>query len=237
MPDTANDNARIGSITLVLGFVVLLLACTLIMTVRVHVRLTDLTGAVVAGSEQVQAMKERLAAAELQTAQLRQAASEMGDLLYYRAATAARRSPLAQVDESLNHPRPATVLTNPATAPIAAIAAPAADVAADGPAPADDVPVVPWDKAHEYLNRIIIVEGKIVDARNTGSVCFLNFTREKGGGDKFYLITFKDQFARFGGKPEDYFLNKTVRVRGRIEMHKNRPQLKIEKAEQVLKVQ
>lgn len=231
MSDSSAQSARIGSITLVLGFVVLLLACTLIMTVRVHVRLADLTGAIVAESEQVQAMKERLAAAEMQTAQLRQAASEMGDLLYYRAATAARRSPLAQPEETLNHPRPATVLTDPATTPIAAPAA-----SAEAPA-ADAGPVIPWDKAHEHLNKVVVVEGKIVDTHNTGAVCFLNFTKEEKGGDKFYLITFKDQYAKFGGKPEAYFLNKTVKVRGKIELHKSRPQLKIEKAEQVLSIQ
>ena len=40
-----------------------------------------------------------------------------------------------------------------------------------------------------------------------------------------------------GGKPEAYFLNKTVRVTGRVRLHRNRPQIQVRDAEQIEVVQ
>jgi len=83
------------------------------------------------------------------------------------------------------------------------------------------------------MGRTITVEGKIVLAKNIGSICFLNFSNEPGGGDRFYLVVFQDQFDLFGGKPEVFFRNKTVRATGEIEEYKGRPQMKIRRKEQV----
>ena len=47
------------------------------------------------------------------------------------------------------------------------------------------------------------------------------------------MVVFKDKFDLFGGKPEVYFKGKTVRVKGKVEEHKGRPQMKIRSKDQV----
>ncbi len=133
----------------------------------------------------------------------------------------ADRSPLAQPGEVIEKPIAPVVL------PVAA------DLKATAPEPKQGE-VVPWSKAREHIGRTITVEGKVLQTNNIGSICFLNFTNEPRGGDKFYMVVFRDAFDLFGGKPEVYFKGKTVRVTGKVEDHKGRPQMKIRKKEQVV---
>ena len=71
-----------------------------------------------------------------------------------------------------------------------------------------------WLRTSSGPSRTITVEGRIIDTKRLESICFLNFTKEGGASEHFYLVVFKDQFEDFGGAPEQYFLNKTVRVTG-----------------------
>lgn len=142
------------------------------------------------------------------------------DLTIKPVLATTNRSPLPQPGEVIDKPIAPAVLAVPA------------ELKATAPAPKDGE-IVPWSKAKDHVGRTITIEGKIVAANNIGSICFLNFTNEPRGGDKFYLVVFKDKYSLFEGKPEVYFKNKTVRVTGEIEDHKGRPQMKIKKKEQV----
>lgn len=137
-----------------------------------------------------------------------------------QAVSNTNRSPLPQPGEVIDKPIAPTVLAVPA------------ELKATAAAPKKGE-VIHWSKAREHIGRDVTIEGKIVQANNIGSVCFLNFTNEPRGGDKFYLVIFKDKFALFGGKPEVFFKDKTVRVTGKVEEHKGRPQMKVKKSEQV----
>lgn len=130
----------------------------------------------------------------------------------------AGRSPLAQPGETIVKPIP---LQTPQ------------QVTAAQPAPPPAGQAVPWNEAARYVGQSVTVEGAIVATHNTGSVCFLNFTTEPRGGDKFYLITFKDNFGDWPAPPEVHFLNKTVRATGRIDLHNGRPQLKVKDKQQI----
>lgn len=137
-----------------------------------------------------------------------------------QAVSNTNRSPLPQPGEVIDKPIAPTVLAVPA------------ELKATAPAPKKGE-VIHWSKAREHIGHDVTIEGKIVQANNIGAVCFLNFTNEPRGGDKFYLVIFKDKFSLFGGKPEVFFKDKTVRVTGKVEEHKGRPQMKVKKSEQV----
>ncbi len=96
------------------------------------------------------------------------------------------------------------------------------------------VGIVPWYEARRYLGQVITAEGKIVKTHNTGKVCFLNFVEDFRG--RFYVILFEDVLDRWPAPPEQYFLNKTIRVTGEVRTHNSTPQLQVRKAEQIVVV-
>lgn len=141
--------------------------------------------------------------------------------------TPAGRPAIPQPGEAFDEPLPAVRLVpEPAEAPT---------VAADD-APPGETPLVPWDQAARHVGKTITAEGKIVRAYNTGKVCFLNFV-DQHPSDAFYLIVFQDVLDSWPEPPQDYFMNKTVRATGRVFIHKGKPQIRIEKAEQLVVVQ
>lgn len=98
----------------------------------------------------------------------------------------------------------------------------------------DKIPeIVPWEEAKKYVGYEITVEGKIVDIGRTsdGKVNFLNFHKEWRG--KFYMVIFSDLAKKLPKSVEQTFLNKTVRVKGKVEEHRGRPQIKILSMDQV----
>ena len=47
------------------------------------------------------------------------------------------------------------------------------------------------------------------------------------------LTIFENAFRKFPFQPEKYYLNKTVRVRGKIKMYKGRPEIIVESPRQI----
>ena len=91
---------------------------------------------------------------------------------------------------------------------------------------------VGWGAAHNYVGMRITVEGTIVNTYNhKGNICFLNFHEDWRG--KFYLPVFKEVFADLPEAPEKYFLNKTIRVTGKVKLHQNRPNIEIKSIKQI----
>lgn len=131
---------------------------------------------------------------------------------------AAGRSPLPQPGETIRRPIKATTLK----------------VVELGPAPAAGA-IIPWDQAHQYLGHTITVEGRIVRTHNTGNICFLNFVPDHPS-DAFYLVMFPSLFDAWPAPPEQYFKDKTVRVRGKVDLHRGKPQIRIQRRDQVLEV-
>ncbi|MEM9881583.1 MAG: hypothetical protein AAF800_01545 [Planctomycetota bacterium] len=128
---------------------------------------------------------------------------------------AAGRSPIPQRGETFDQPIPAPRLDGGA---------------ADRP-PAPDGPV-PWGQAHRYVGQRIVVTGKVVNTYNhRGDVCFLNFHEDWRG--KFYIPVFDEVFADLPEPPEDYFVGKTIAVRGTVTLHRNRPNIEVNSIRQV----
>ncbi len=126
------------------------------------------------------------------------------------------RSPLAQPGETITKPFGYQIVSdNPAAPP---------------PPPPDGV--VAWTDAHKYVGQTITVEGRIAGTNNITSVCFLNF--DATDRSRFYLVMFPDMFDAWPAPPERHFDQKTIRVKGKVELHRGRPQIKILKKDQVL---
>lgn len=215
-----------GATILLLGFMILLISVSMILSVRVHARLGALTEELVKLNAKVDAQVD---AKEWKISKVKDSPVTQGaDVATPQAAgtlgLGEKRSPIPQPGEDITKPlKPAQLGEIEAAKPIA-----------DEPAPGE---VIPWDKAHLHMGRTITVEGKIITTKRMATICFLNFTNDASSGDAFYLVVFKDNFDDWGGFPEQAFLNKTVRVTGKIEDHKGRPQLKINKKDQVQKME
>ena len=227
-----------GATILLIGFLILLVSCALILSVRVHVRLGLLTDELIKLNTKlglntkdapVVLVPEKAAAKKSDTPEKLgpKAVETPGTPLTQTKTTLAlgeTRSPIPQPGEVIEKPLiPAKVGEVAEAKPIA-------------PEPAKGE-VIPWDKAHLHMGRTITIEGKIISTKRQATICFLNFTNEASGGESFYLVVFKDNFDDWGGAPEQIFLNKTVRVTGKVEDHRGKPQMKINKKEQVEKME
>jgi len=94
-----------------------------------------------------------------------------------------------------------------------------------------DVDVISWREAAEYYGQTRAVEGKIVASNNTGKVCFLNF--HKDWRRHFTAVIFASDFDRFPAHPEEYYLNRVVRVKGLIKEYRGKPEIILKSPSQI----
>jgi len=95
------------------------------------------------------------------------------------------------------------------------------------------VRVIPWHQARQYVGHKVIVEGKVVHTGvdETGSVRFLNFDRD--WHDNFYIAIFSSANRHWPEPAEKYCLHKTIRIRGTVKTHRDRPQIGVSKPSQI----
>ena len=90
---------------------------------------------------------------------------------------------------------------------------------------------ISWELAGKYVGKRVTVQGKIVRSFNSGKACFLNFHRNF---TRYMSLTiFENAFRKFPFQPEKYYLNKTVRVRGKIRKYEGRPEIIVESPGQI----
>ncbi|MGD8524474.1 MAG: hypothetical protein PVF56_25240, partial [Desulfobacterales bacterium] len=90
---------------------------------------------------------------------------------------------------------------------------------------------IPWDLAGNYIGKYMSVEGKIARTHNSGKACFLNF--HNNWARYFSLVIFDNVFHRFPEKPEEFYLDKFVRARGKIKMYRGRPEIVLNNPNQI----
>lgn len=105
---------------------------------------------------------------------------------------------------------------------------------------ADGSPVIKPEEAAANVDKEVIVEytvnsARVLDDKNIG---FLNSERDNRSDKNFTaFITPKGMRAfkaeRKMENPSAELLGKKIRVKGKIEMHKSRPEIKVERPEQV----
>ena len=89
---------------------------------------------------------------------------------------------------------------------------------------------ISWESAEKYIGKRVTVQGTIVRGYNSGKECFLNFHRNF---TRYMSLTiFENALRKFPFQPEKYYLNKTVRVKGKIKMYKGRPEIVVERPKQ-----
>jgi micrococcal nuclease len=91
--------------------------------------------------------------------------------------------------------------------------------------------IIPWDLAENYIGKYMSVEGRIVRTHNSGKACFLNF--HNNWARFCSLVIFDNVFHRFPEKPEKFYLNKFVRVKGKIKKFRGRPEIVLNSPKQI----
>lgn len=91
--------------------------------------------------------------------------------------------------------------------------------------------IISWKDAHKYYGEYVTVEGTIVDIYNSGKACFLNFHPDYK--KYFTVVIFRSDFYKFPDSPEDYYLNKKVRVTGLIRKYRGKPEIILKNPENI----
>jgi micrococcal nuclease len=89
-------------------------------------------------------------------------------------------------------------------------------------------------QAGKYLGRELIVEGKVADTYHDSksNTVFLNF--EKAYPNQCFTgVIFSSDLYKFVQNPEDYYLNKTVRIMGEVKEYQGRPEIILETPNQI----
>ncbi|MFH1419526.1 MAG: endonuclease/exonuclease/phosphatase family protein [Planctomycetota bacterium] len=104
-------------------------------------------------------------------------------------------------------------------------------VMAEPPAipPDAGLPVIDWQDAKDYMDKPVIVQGRIVQAKNIGRLCFLNFDMARS----FTAVIHEPSYKNFPSPPEGLYTNKLVRIRGVISEYNGKLQIEVSKPEQV----
>ena len=82
---------------------------------------------------------------------------------------------------------------------------------------------VRWDEADKYYGQTVTVTGKIVGAHNSGKACFLNF--HQNWKKYFTAVIFASDFSKFPTNPEEYYLNKEVKITGFVKEYQGKPEI------------
>jgi micrococcal nuclease len=91
--------------------------------------------------------------------------------------------------------------------------------------------LISWKDAAKYYNQTKTVEGTVVVTRNTGKVCFLNFS--ENWRTDFTAVIFASDLAKFPASPEAYYKGKKVRITGRIQEYRGKPEVILKSSNQI----
>ncbi|MFH1226999.1 MAG: thermonuclease family protein [Planctomycetota bacterium] len=89
---------------------------------------------------------------------------------------------------------------------------------------------ISWKAASKHINETKVVEGKVIKAYNSGKACFLDFDKRKG---TFGAVIFPENYDKFPKPPEEYYLNKKVRITGLIKEYQGAPEIVVTGPEQI----
>lgn len=107
---------------------------------------------------------------------------------------------------------------------------------------AAEAPRIELAEASEHVGQEVTIEMIVASSRllESGKFCFLNSRRNFTDKENFTVAITSgalDKFAERDVKsPEDYFDGKTIRVRGKVSLHRERPQILVEDPEQIVVV-
>lgn len=94
-----------------------------------------------------------------------------------------------------------------------------------------ELPEINWQEAADYLDKEVIVRGKVVKTYQSEKIIFLDFTKE--GKDNLYLIIFKHNLNKFDYNPLELLLEKELKVTGKVVEYKGRLEIIIDSPLQI----
>lgn len=97
--------------------------------------------------------------------------------------------------------------------------------------PASPAAALSWREAEKHEGNAVTIEGIIAATHNSGKACFLNF--DKNYKRTLTLVIFQKRFAAFPPNPERHYKGKTVQVTGVVTRHGGRPEIVLERPEQI----
>lgn len=91
------------------------------------------------------------------------------------------------------------------------------------------IPIIDWKDAPKHVDHEVIVQGRIVAARNIGKITFLNFDTARS----FTAVVHQPNYKNFSQPPHTLYAHKLVRIRGEITTYQGKPQIEVAKPDQV----
>ncbi len=99
---------------------------------------------------------------------------------------------------------------------------------------AQEVPVIDWRAARQYVGKDVIVQGTIVRTYDSGKVTFLNFDDDYR--NTLTIVLFPSIYDAFPEAPASYFLHQQVWVRGRMKLYEGSPEIVIHDPSQIRRI-
>jgi hypothetical protein len=102
-----------------------------------------------------------------------------------------------------------------------------------------EVPVIKPSEAAQHVDKQVIVEFEVASSSllKERDMCFLNSLKDHRQEDNFSVVLRKAGLKAFADKeiedPAKHFLKKKVRVEGKVEIYKEKPQIVVTKFEQL----
>jgi DNA/RNA endonuclease YhcR with UshA esterase domain len=100
-----------------------------------------------------------------------------------------------------------------------------------------DVPTVAPEKAAEYKDKEVSIDMTVKSGRLSKNFCFLNSEEDHKSAKNFTVILKEKGISAFkAAKIEDvskHFNGKKIRVVGKVTIHKDKPQIEVEKVDQI----
>jgi endonuclease/exonuclease/phosphatase family metal-dependent hydrolase len=93
------------------------------------------------------------------------------------------------------------------------------------------VPTIPWTDARDYIDREVFAVGKVVVAKKTNTMYFLNFARNYRS--TLTIAIRAPHAAAFNPPPNEAFANKMIKVRGWITEFRGSPEILVSRPDQI----
>jgi hypothetical protein len=107
----------------------------------------------------------------------------------------------------------------------------------------EEAKVIKLEEAKDNVGKLCTVEFKVASAnlKNDQSNCFINSKSSFKDKDNFQVVIFAKDLKKFKeAKIEDpaiHYFKKTIKVTGKIELHKERPEIEVRSPEQIVVVE
>ena len=99
------------------------------------------------------------------------------------------------------------------------------------PPPESKIPAIDYKKARDYVGKEVAVEIQVTQTGATSKICFLNVDNKRD----FVVVLFSEVFkdVPHGKKPQEYYLQKNLRVTGKVTLYKDKPQIEVHDLAQI----